>query len=323
MLFKLNFKIFALLYLLTFFVNGQDTIYFRNGQTESCKVKIIGVENITFKKFNNIEGPDYIENKNGIEKIKYNNGTLEYFEKSKNSDKDIYIVNSDNVNEVTRKLLDKPTIKNFDSIYHPKHVFKFHVSAPLSGKISVAYELYFRKKYLWEIQPRYIFKNIVNDVVSNLLIPNIAFKYNGFEIITGFSKFSVRTKRNKPFGISRGFYISYCYEHTGKVNYWSGGMSGSSYYYSYDISQTRNSMSLFYKINRYSVTKKVSLDFYYSFGVYVGIARTVCFRYSGPDSGTPMGVYDPSGLFFTNGLFVLPFFRVGTSLRFNKASVKI
>lgn len=57
----------------------QDTIYYKNGTIISSKVSEINQTQITYKKSNNLDGPNYIVNRNDISVIKYNNGSIEVF----------------------------------------------------------------------------------------------------------------------------------------------------------------------------------------------------------------------------------------------------
>lgn len=62
-----------------FFLNAQDTIYKRNGELISAKVLEINTKEISYKRFDLLDGPLFIINKNEVKKIKYVTGTIDSF----------------------------------------------------------------------------------------------------------------------------------------------------------------------------------------------------------------------------------------------------
>jgi len=58
---------------------AQDKIFQVNGNVIEARVKSVGVNNITYKAWNNQQGPDYTISKSEVDKIKYENGTEEKF----------------------------------------------------------------------------------------------------------------------------------------------------------------------------------------------------------------------------------------------------
>ena len=58
-------------------VSAQDKIYKRNGDLIEAKVKEVGVKNITFKRYDNQAGPDFVINKNEVRRIVFENGSEE------------------------------------------------------------------------------------------------------------------------------------------------------------------------------------------------------------------------------------------------------
>ena len=65
------------LFFIAFEMGAQDTIYFRNNSVVAAKISEIGVEEIKYKRFDNPEGPSYINAKSEITKIKYSNGAID------------------------------------------------------------------------------------------------------------------------------------------------------------------------------------------------------------------------------------------------------
>jgi len=93
---KKYFTLFV--YLILFFsLKSQDIIYYTNGDEINAKVTKIGKEEISYKKFENLNGPEYSEEKKNIFMIKYENGT-----------KDIINTINDNNTET-----DKEDLSNF------------------------------------------------------------------------------------------------------------------------------------------------------------------------------------------------------------------
>jgi len=60
-------------------VIAQDTINFRNGNKVVAVVKEISDESIKYKNYENLDGPDYVSDKNDIAFITYKNGMKEVF----------------------------------------------------------------------------------------------------------------------------------------------------------------------------------------------------------------------------------------------------
>ncbi len=60
--------------------NAQDTIVKRNGEQLLSKILEISATEVKYKKFDFLEGPDFIDSKSNIQLIKYSNGTKEEFE---------------------------------------------------------------------------------------------------------------------------------------------------------------------------------------------------------------------------------------------------
>ncbi len=71
--------IFILLYLfgITTFIYSQDTIQFINKAAQSVKVAEVGIDEIKYHRFDNLEGPLYVTSKNEIRYIKYSNGHVD------------------------------------------------------------------------------------------------------------------------------------------------------------------------------------------------------------------------------------------------------
>ncbi len=79
---KTNYLLFfAMLAFVTFSVNsyGQDIITLKNGEDVKSKILEVGITEVKYKKFDNLEGPSYTLTKAEIFMIKYQNGTKDVF----------------------------------------------------------------------------------------------------------------------------------------------------------------------------------------------------------------------------------------------------
>jgi hypothetical protein len=72
--------ILPLLFVLPFSVQAQDKIYKRDGSVIESKVKTVSASKITYKRFDNQEGPDYTSPMREVAKIVYQNGVTDNFE---------------------------------------------------------------------------------------------------------------------------------------------------------------------------------------------------------------------------------------------------
>jgi hypothetical protein len=60
-------------------LQAQDVLYKMNGGMEEVKVKEVGPRTITYKRWNNLNGPDFVINKNEVDRIQYENGDDEEY----------------------------------------------------------------------------------------------------------------------------------------------------------------------------------------------------------------------------------------------------
>lgn len=70
------------LFLCSFIASAQDIITLNNAEEIQVKVEQIGIDDVIYKKFNNLSGPSYKILKSTIFMIKYENGTKEVFKKT-------------------------------------------------------------------------------------------------------------------------------------------------------------------------------------------------------------------------------------------------
>lgn len=207
-----------------------------------------------------------------------------------------------------------------DSTYNLKGVIKFPFTAVLANKIGFAYERIFNHKFSWEIQPMYIFANPLYDGITQPIWPNISFKNSGVEVRFGLNLLNVQPYRSESKKLhSKGFFISYRYQHADNVTFSTDGKGGQAFYYSYRVSQTKNLIGVFYRNRLFKSDKSFSAESFYELGFYAGYARTVCFYYQGAygdDTGQPMKTQSV-GMPLENGIIFAPVIRVGMALRYN------
>jgi len=60
---------------------AQDKIYKKDGVIINAKVKVVGTTSVTYKRYDNPEGPEYTILKKELVQIKYENGTIDVFER--------------------------------------------------------------------------------------------------------------------------------------------------------------------------------------------------------------------------------------------------
>ena len=60
--------------------NAQDIIHKKNGEVIEAKVISVSPSLVTFKKFDNLSGPEYSIEKSEVKKIGYSNGSFDIFE---------------------------------------------------------------------------------------------------------------------------------------------------------------------------------------------------------------------------------------------------
>jgi hypothetical protein len=96
---------------------GQDTIFLVNGDKILTKVLEINPNEIKFKKYDNLTGPNYTFLINDVQSIKYENGTIETFENSRNK----LQPNSQNTND------NKTNLAEFKNSNKSQNIFKYPV----------------------------------------------------------------------------------------------------------------------------------------------------------------------------------------------------
>ena len=84
------------------FTQAQDIIVYQDGSEKQAKVLKINEDNVVFKKYSNLKGPEYTESKSNIFMIKYEGG-----------DKDVFNSSNNNSNTLTKKETTNTSEANF------------------------------------------------------------------------------------------------------------------------------------------------------------------------------------------------------------------
>jgi hypothetical protein len=66
-------------FLCSYLAFSQDTIRFKNNDTKVVRVNEIGVNEIKYNRFDNLDGPTYVAAKNEVRYIRYANGQIDKF----------------------------------------------------------------------------------------------------------------------------------------------------------------------------------------------------------------------------------------------------
>lgn len=157
--------IFFLLFIL-FGINSafsQDTIRFLNNTVKVVKVTEINVDDIKYKRFDNLEGPLYVSSKSEIESIKFSNGLVETFKSSENKSQAVVSEtistssNSTNQNTSFEKIviIDKTKLMHFGKPMGEARLLRIINNYPESDKKTIMMKEYssmksFKKKqYLY------------------------------------------------------------------------------------------------------------------------------------------------------------------------------
>lgn len=77
---KLNGFVLIAILVSALSTHAQDKIYKRDGDVIDAKVKSVGTSTITFKRYDNTDGPEYSILKRDVTQIKYENGSTDNFE---------------------------------------------------------------------------------------------------------------------------------------------------------------------------------------------------------------------------------------------------
>ena len=137
-----NKKLFLILIACCFFapfVNAQDQLYLKKGGMQEVKVLVVSATEISFKKYNNLQGPTYHEFISAIEKVVYENGVVETFGDAKPAQV-VYPVGTPEPKEVPKK--------KTNTFAYKKNGITFNITDALFRKITFGYERIIANGYL-------------------------------------------------------------------------------------------------------------------------------------------------------------------------------
>lgn len=121
---------------------AQDTLFMKKGKIIPCKITEIRIDEITYKDFDNLDGPNIIIRKADVNKIHYQNGKV------------VNLVSEETEVKKEKKIIDK------------NECVKFIFLSPLFDNLGFAYEIKLKMSQNLEIKAGYIG---ISNQLSNLL----------------------------------------------------------------------------------------------------------------------------------------------------------
>jgi hypothetical protein len=121
---------------------AQDTLFMKKGQIIPCKITEIRIDEITYKDFDNLDGPNIIIRKSDVNKIHYQNGKV------------VNLVSEETEVKKETKIIDK------------NDCIKFIFLSPLFENLGFVYERKLKMGLNLEIKAGYIG---IGNTISNLL----------------------------------------------------------------------------------------------------------------------------------------------------------
>lgn len=116
-----------LLLLISFLGNSQDKLFYLDGKIIDVKVNEIGDSQITFKKWGNLEGPDYTVNISEIEKIVFENGFVEAFNKKESDHEERNSANAKTKLDSIQAVLDSNKVVQLARKLQPIYASQFRI----------------------------------------------------------------------------------------------------------------------------------------------------------------------------------------------------
>lgn len=237
--------IFALsiLFLFPYFSNAQDTLFVKKKANIICKIVEIGIDEIKFKAWDNLEGPVIVVLKSDVYKIAYQNGKSEFVE------------------------ADKLDINKEAEILDKKSVIKFGMFSLLNNHFSVGYERVLSVGKNLEVKIAYI------GVGVNPFDFNISGTYTkiGVKFLLGNDYYVKGMKYIHPLKgryIKPEFIYTYIFENDLTIQYYSGIYPYNQYQtINYDVNTSAFAFNIVYG-RQFILGNVMTID--YSFGVGYG-----------------------------------------------------
>jgi len=230
--------ILNMLLLLNSVLFGQDTLFTKKGKTISCKITEIRTDEITYKDFDNLDGPNIIIPISSIKEIHYQNG------------------------KVANMTSEEVSVKKKVDIINKNQCIKFNILGPLFDNFGVNYERKLNMRQNLDIRVGYIG---IDDNISNLLGNNYT---KGF-YVSGGVKFIMGQK-------SQDYYIDEIkYLHPMQGRYIKPEFIFATIDYSYDyfyyvnstVHLKKNLYGLIMNFGKqYMFSKSITFDPYIGFG---------------------------------------------------------
>lgn len=198
--------------------NAQDIMIFKDGSEMEVKVVQINSDNVLYKKFNNLEGPDYTELKQIIFMIKYENGSKDIFKEDTERE------SKENPQEINNNYVGKE-ISYYDGVPIISYSEKDAVIA-----MSLRKGRQYGKYYVAEIM---IFNNSgkkIDFVPKNFIYPT--FINRGIASYATIMSFEEYNKKVKNYQAWRAFAVGFANAYSAsQAGYSNSQTSGSVYGY--------------------------------------------------------------------------------------------
>lgn len=133
-------------------VFSQDTIHFLDNTIKVVKVSEINVEDVKYHRFDNLDGPLYVSNKNEIDRIVFSNGLVEKF---KAAESKITVVPTPSVSQATSNqyvvyekivIIDKTKLMHFGKPMGESRLLRLITNYPESEKKTIMMKEYVNMK---------------------------------------------------------------------------------------------------------------------------------------------------------------------------------
>lgn len=156
--------------MITFNAFSQDTLHLKNGEVYITKVIVVGTEEISYKLFNEQNGPTYELKKNKIMYIALSSGTILNFSSTS-------VESKKQMAELGEKVSNK------------KNAFKWELLAPLTNDLCFGYERYITNNQSIEVKAAVI--GVGNDRVED------SFESSGYFVKLGYKFVNSKNPLNK------------------------------------------------------------------------------------------------------------------------------
>jgi hypothetical protein len=78
--------LFIASFMVVFSIRAQDKVFMNDGRILKAKVTEVGLNEIRYKKYSNLQGPTYVVHKLDVLRIEYENGSIDYFSEDPESE---------------------------------------------------------------------------------------------------------------------------------------------------------------------------------------------------------------------------------------------